>query len=306
MAKIKKAPLLALSVAEVHQVLTGDGAIQIHEDDPVLGNFIVPHQQAWGRADLMLDISMQWPDGKEFQRYEKVFDSHGAWSLWRHEKNRLLQLHPPGAPWPVWQLLTDETFGSGTLFLGDGRIIGQDGRIELTNPLRYPLDQVLLMHHLVLRGGLLVHGAGVRWDRAGYLFPGVSGAGKSTLSRLLGAAGHQVLSDDRMMIRKMGPTFKAFGTPWPGDAGMAVNGGGPLAGMFFLKRGDRDRIVSIDPGTALKRLMPVTSIPWYDPLLFGPALEICDDLVSSVPAFDLFFRPTSGIVHVLEAFQRTH
>ena len=306
MTPIASTPLLALNVADVHQVLVGDPSIQICEDDPVMGNFIVRPGQGWARSDLTLDISFQRPDAKDVRPYKKVFDSHGAWSLWQHEKRRLLRLHPPGTPWPVWQLLADETFGSGTLFWGDDRIMGTDGRIELTNPLRYPLNQVLLMHHLVFRSGLLVHGAGVRWGHTGYLFPGVSGAGKSTLSRLLDAAGHQVLSDDRMMIRKMGTAFMAFGTPWPGDAGMAVNGGGHLAGMFFLKQGHRDRIVSLDTGTAFKRLMPVTSIPWYEPSLFEPALEICQDLVSHVPAFDLFFRPTSGIVHVLEAFEKNN
>ena len=91
----------------------------------------------------------------------------------------------------------------------------------VSNPVHYPLDQLLLMYTLAQREGALLHAAGVDIQGQGFIFPGKSGAGKSTLSRQLVVQKElEVLSDDRIVIRKIDGVFQAFGTPWPGDAGL--------------------------------------------------------------------------------------
>ena len=160
------------------------------------------------------------------------------------------------------------------------------------------------MHHLALRQGLILHSTGVRMGASGLLFAGVSGAGKSTLARLLDRGGHRVFSDDRMVVRKTGAGHTIFGTPWPGDAGMAVNEGVNLTGLFFLHRGGSNRLVPVDRAAALRRLLPVASIAWYDAAMTEAALATCGAILDQVPAFDLFFQPTMGVVGALEEFQR--
>jgi hypothetical protein len=136
----------------------------------------------------------------------------------------------------------------------------------------------------------------------GYLFPGKSGAGKSTISGLLASRGHEVLSDDRVIVRKIEGHFRFFGTPWPGEANIAVNKNLPLSGIFFLNHSEGDRVKKIDPQEALERLMPVTSIPWYDSEPMTKVLTFCSDLVSAVPAYVLHFKPGQGAADFFEAF----
>jgi hypothetical protein len=52
----------------------------------------------------------------------------------------------------------------------------------------------------------------------------------------------------------------------------------------------------------LEQLLPVTSIPWYDREVLPDVLDFCGDLVSSVPAYELYFRPDPGVVDFLESF----
>ena len=96
----------------------------------------------------------------------------------------------------------------------------------------------------------------------GYFFPGKSGAGKSTLSRLLlGRDNIGMLSDDRVVARKIKGRFEVFGTPWAGDAEIAENKNVPLSGIFFIHHAEENMIKEIKPREAIERLMPVTSIP---------------------------------------------
>ena len=70
----------------------------------------------------------------------------------------------------------------------------------------------------------------------GYLFAGPSGAGKSTIcSFYQELEQYTILSDDRMVVKKSGDDFFMYGTPWSGEAGIAVNDSAKLHGMFFLR-----------------------------------------------------------------------
>jgi hypothetical protein len=211
-----------------------------------------------------------------------LFSTDGSWSLWRDVDTDLL-VSPPlpgGDPW--WAARISRDAAQVTLHV-------------TTHPwpgaLQYPLDQLLLMGFLARRSGLLVHSAGLVLDGRAYVFPGRSRAGKTTLTRaLLGAPdlGWQGLSDDRLVLRYEDRAgWRAYGTPWPGEAGIAVNDGAPLAAVCCLRQAAALRVDRLDPASAAARLLPVTSIPWYDPGPLEGCLATVHRLVTEVPLVDL-------------------
>ena len=229
-----------------------------------------------------------------------IFDSGESWQLYRSEDFFYLTFQPGKARDLYWMARINFDFSRVDLRFNDQADFVLTGVVQkmLEYPIRYPLDQVLLMHHMARRKkGLLIHSAGMVLEKKGYIFPGISTAGKTTVSRQFMERGRgEILSDDRMIVRKIDSTFHAYGTPWPGDAGIAVNKGVPLSGLFFIHHSDRNRVDPLAPNEAVERLMPVSSIPWYDKEAVINLLDFCEDLASSVPVYDLYFKPTTEVV----------
>jgi hypothetical protein len=219
----------------------------------------------------------------------------GAWTMRAVGAARGITLRDrrPGTP-PYFAALLDTARARTDIWHPAERgSVDRRGERWLPHPIRYPFDQVLLMHVLAERGGLLVHAAGGRVGGAGMLFVGRSGAGKSTLSRLLTPRrGVRLLSDDRLVVRRSDAGFLLWGTPWPGDAGIAVNDCAPLGAILFLHHARTTRLEAVSPGTAMEGLLPASSIPWYDRDALAGPLAFLDDLVAKVPAYDFHFRPT--------------
>lgn len=186
--------------------------------------------------------------------------------------------------------------------------LGASTPVRVVNPLHYPLDQLLLMHHLAPRRGVIVHAAGALVGGCALIFPGVSGAGKSTFCRLMIAAGLKgaLLSDDRVVVRVDAASgtgeargAEAWGTPWPGDAKIARNVSGPLGAVLFLVQAEENRLVPVDSGTAMRRLMPAVSCPWYDGERGDEVLDTCARIVESFPCYELHFRPEAAAVRLV-------
>ena len=193
-------------------------------------------------------------------------------------------------------------FSAVDLFLNPKYVIHKEEQRFIANPLHYPIDQLLLIYIMARQGGVLIHAAGALFNGHGLVFAGRSGAGKSTLARqLAGGKGWQILSDDRMILRAINGHYSAYGTPWPGEAGHALNQQMPLNRLFFLHHGEKNRIEQISSQSALERLTHVTSIPWYDRETMPVVLEHCQKLVDTVPAFDLHFKPDKDIIPFLSA-----
>jgi hypothetical protein len=172
------------------------------------------------------------------------------------------------------------------------------GRVAVTvadpgrNPLTYPVDQILMMHLLALRDGAILHAAGLGLGRRGFAFCGCSGAGKSTLARQLRRRPRwSPLSDDRVIVRRIGGTYRLFGTPWPGQGKIAVNGSFPCAGLVFLRHARENGLERLSARDALHRLLPVASVPWYDREPTDRVLDFLGELVERIPVWELAFRP---------------
>jgi hypothetical protein len=185
-------------------------------------------------------------------------------------------------------------------------------------PVRYPLDLLLLMNHLASSGGVIVHGAGMVIRERAVVCLGESGAGKSTLSQLFmdEGLGDSLLSDDRVILRRSvskdqatasagrgqrveDEEIGAWGTPWPGDAGVARNASAPLGALLFLVKATTNELRPLSPRVAARRLMPVVTCPWYDPDRLPGVLETCSHVVENTPCFELLFRADAGVVEYL-------
>jgi hypothetical protein len=233
----------------------------------------------------------RWPGHRHLA---KMFDTQDSWSLYGDGERFWLSLSPPPPEEPLWLACFDRGLERVDLYC---RAIPpkKSGPRMVDLPLVYPLDQLLLMYFLARRNGMLLHAAGlVRRGRV-YLFAGASGAGKSTLSGLLAAAGAgKLLSDERMIVRETAGTMNAFGTPWAGMAGIARPGSAPAAGIYFLRHGRDNHMEKLPAAEALDRLLPLVSIPWYDPDTMSPIIAFAKHFLAHVPAYEMSFLPDSS------------
>lgn len=152
-------------------------------------------------------------------------------------------------------------------------------------------------------GGLVFHAMAADIDGGGLLCAGPSGVGKSTISRLLHAAGHLVLTDERPVVRRLaaaaGGGFMLHATPWQNMGGMAAPGRAPLRCICFLRHGAENLATPLANSAALRRLIHVSRVPWQHPLLFDPCLKTFESLLAQVPVYDLAFRPDASVIPVL-------
>ena len=290
-----------LGIAGVNFVIHGDPSIILEEKDPAYQHFFTKKNDS--AQAIHLEITLELTAFPSIGRLIKIFDSGQSWMMFRDNDDYVVTPHMPDGKEPVWIARISRNLASVTVHCSEESTRRGNGRVMVSNPVRYPLDQILLMYILAKRRGILLHAAGADINGQGMIFLGRSGAGKSSISRQLAIRKEiTMLSDDRIVVRKMENGFKFFGTPWPGDAGMALNQGVCLSEIFFIYHGAADKIQPISPGEAFKKLMPVTSIPWYDKEILPEILRNCEDLVSCVSAYDLYFKPTVEVVDVLEKF----
>jgi len=293
--------LLSMEIAGITFSLRSSTQLVLRNISPVYQQFISgpKHASADDEVEILLESANLPVTGK----MRRMFDAEQAWSLFREGDTYFLELKPPPLQEPLWVVRFNAGFKSTVIYCGEPSLSRVNDRISVLNPLSYPIDQILLMYILSGRQGALLHAAGISVCGKGCIFPGRSGAGKSTISRLLlDREGVTMLSDDRIILRKFDSGFRAFGTPWPGDAGLAENISSRLGGIFFIHHDSENKIRELSPREALNLLMPVTSIPWYDEQPMSDILKTWEDLVYAVPAYELYFRPDSSAAVFLEEF----
>ncbi|UCH92626.1 MAG: hypothetical protein JSV88_20340, partial [Candidatus Aminicenantes bacterium] len=283
----------------------------LQKHDPTYQSFFKKVNQGKNKTSETIDIKINLELGNlpDTGKLTKIFDSGQSWLMFRggaEDDMYWLALHPPAFKKPVWVAQFNRDIAEVTVYCSKKITRKKQGKIMISNPVRHPLDQVLFMYILASKNGALIHAAGIEINGKGFIFPGPSGAGKSTLSRLLNDQRRQnnpnlfVLSDERIVVRKINGTLKAFGTPWSGQAGIALNKSTPLCGIYFLHHGTDNRVKELKPREALEKLLKVTSIPWYDREVMPQILRFCEELISSVPFFELHFTPDHRAVKFLE------
>jgi hypothetical protein len=261
-----------------------------------------------GTDDETIDVEIVTDNIPDTRGLRRIFDGGGAWGLYAEGEDRIYCTSRTGGDRRplITARLRGCLRGPAPITLHCNPELLVEGTIR--NPMRYPLDQIVLSYALAFRGGIILHAAGVSIGERAYMFPGVSGAGKSTMTGLFANKGYEsaLLSDDRVVARKLDGGFSAWGTPWPGEAGLARNFHMPLGGVFFLDKGDLNGIKELVPAEAVRRLMPMASVPWYDRDVVPDCVRVLEELLLEVPSYEFTFNNDAGAVDAIEEFLGKH
>lgn len=278
----------ALEIARIRFAVTPPAGRRV-VGDPRYEPFLRESAPAPGRVDVPVELALD--EGPDTRDLPLAFDSGGPWCAYRDAADLLLEFRDETHQ-RLWLARLRPAVARVQIHCGTfvGRV-GLEEPGQVPSPLRYPLDQLLMMCLLPHHEGVLVHAAGVRRGAAAAIFAGHSGAGKSTLMSLLaGLAELSGLSDDRVVLREIDGAFRSFGTPWAGTGRVASPDSAELRAIAFLHQARETRLVRIGPQAALGQLLRTASIPWFDGEGMARSLAVCERLLTRIPTYELHFR----------------
>ena len=165
------------------------------------------------------------------------------------------------------------------------------------DPFFGPTIELLMVNYLARINSMIVHACGMDYEGKGILFVGESGAGKSTLTKIWSQKpGVEILSDDRIIIRKKNDQYWMYGTPWHGDAEFASPVTLKLEKIFFIRHGQTNSAKTVGGTLPVLQFLKASFPPFWDKKCMQFAMEFFNDLVAAVPCRELFFVPDSKIV----------
>ena len=265
-----------------------DDRIRWRWDEPV-SRFLVED----GRVDCEIEVRVL--DDAAPAGGELLFESQSVWRMFRDGDGYRIECHSEAFGDGAYKIaIFDETFTRGTLLIAPDIL-----PLEL-NPLDYPLDEVLVANLLGRGRGVEIHSCGViDAGGRGLLFAGVSGAGKTTTARLWGNEASGIVSDDRVIVRECDGAMWMFGTPWHGEAELALPAGVPLSAVYLLVQAKENAIRPLAPAAAVAGLFRCAFPLFHDAAALDFTLGFLARLTAAVPVRDLHFMHDRSVVDLV-------
>jgi hypothetical protein len=239
-----------------------------------------------GKADLSIRFLRGEPEIRDGQ---KLFESLHIWSLYGSNDTRIIKIYEE-MPGLERILVLPSELNSANLYFP----FSTDTAVD---PFSGPTLELLMINYLAQGRGVILHGCGIEKDGEGILFIGESGAGKSTMANLWNAdEGIEILSDDRIIVRKSGGDFRIYGTPWHGEAQFVSPRGVNLKKMFFLRHAEQNEILALNGVESVQQLLKCSFPPFWDAKGMNFTLDLFSELATAVPCYELDFKPDKSVI----------
>jgi len=256
-----------------------------------------------GEPDLRLKI--HYGPLPPLKLEEKLFDSGVIWALYRSDGIYEMTFKADVFGLTPYQVaLIDSRFESGDLYVrvpnskkvAKSTKPGHDA-LPCIIPIAYPLDEVFMVNLLARGRGVEIHSCGVNYKGQGMIFTGTSGTGKSTLGRLWkDERDALVLSDERIIVRRIDGRFWMYGTPWYSSAGTSSPEGVPLERIFFIKHSPQNYALPLKAGDAASRLFVRCFPTFWDESCLNYTLGFVGQIAEQVPCYELGFVPDKSVL----------
>lgn len=262
-----------------------------------------------GKPDI--SIKVHYDSLPDLRLEEKLFDVRekgGVWALYNSQgKFELTLTSPLSGPTPYRAAIFDADFTRGELYIRpNASSRGQSspvkkGAVELPcyDPTEYPLDEVIFVNLLSRGRGVDLHACGISLGNKGIIFSGVSGAGKSTIAELWKKKEVDLLSDDRIVVRRIDGRLLMFGTPWHGDARVSLPRKVPLKAVYFLEQSKETWLFPLDVAESAFRLMVRCFPTYYSKQGMEYTLSFITELAQEIPCYELRFTPDERAIETV-------
>lgn len=236
------------------------------------------------------DISIRFLRGEpEIRDGHKLFESLHIWSLYHSNGTRIIKIYEE-MPGLERILVFPSELNSADLYFP----FSTDTAVD---PFSGPTMELLMISYLAQGRGVILHGCGIEKGGQGILFIGESGSGKSTMANLWNAdGGIEILSDDRIIVRKSGEDFRMYGTPWHGEAHFVSPRGVNLKKMFFLRHTEQNEIHPLNGAASVQQLLKSSFPPFWDSCGMEFTMDLFAELAASVPCYQLGFKPDRSAI----------
>ena len=105
-----------------------------------------------------------------------------------------------------------------------------------------------------------------------------------------------VLSDDRIILRHHGGQIWMYGTPWHGEAALALPGKAAISRIFVIEHGPGNEIELLPKSRAVAEMFARCFVPFYNNLYLENTLAYLNELADSVPCYRYRFLPEPSAV----------
>lgn len=248
-----------------------------------------------GRTSADIVVGAQWSKRLPLTGGPVRFDSGGLWQL-RDDGTRLSWIFtsPKFGTDPYKVAVFNHDFTAGEVHLNASCF----DTAAPVYPLEYPLDELIVTNWLAHGRGVEIHACGViDANGEGYLFAGHSGAGKTTIASLwCQQPGVTVLSDDRIIMRRIGDDVWMYGTPWHGDEELAASARARVTRGFFLNHGTSNAVEAMTPSRATAGLMVRCFPPFSSERGLDFTLSLLHEVATLVPFVELHLVPTAAAI----------
>ena len=136
---------------------------------------------------------------------------------------------------------------------------------------------------LLQKGGIVFHASFIEWKGTAVLFAGPSGTGKSTQAELWRKNEHaEIINGDRVLLRKKGKNWCAYGYPSCGSSDICLNKTFPIKAIVLLEQGEKNKTVNLKTIEKYRAMITGTEMYLWNEKEIEMASGIVSELIQEV------------------------